>query len=284
MAVWNRIPDGTRIEHLSEGYEGWIDGITACLEGSKVNPDGKTQYRIFLLREAERRRAAEEDIKVSEKAPGLLERYIWRREIDNQPHSFSIYALGKYHAWPGLHREPLRLISSLSNTTLQHTRNLSRNDKRPTRKSRIHTSMINRLKDGDLIAIDYFYHQLNGVVGKAIPIAIVPSHDPNKPNRGLIGLVEKLEGERRVDATSCLVRHKKIIPSHDAAEHGQDRRDMNRHLSSIKVCNASLITSKTLLLLDDIVRTGTSLMACRKLLLDVGASKVICLALGRATQ
>jgi predicted amidophosphoribosyltransferase len=144
--------------------------------------------------------------------------------------------------------------------------------------------MINRLKDGDLIAIDYFYHQLNGVVEKAIPVAIVPSHDPIKPNRGLIGLVEKLGCEGRVDATSCLVRHNEIISSHDAAEHGQDRRDMNRHLSSIKVCNTLLITSKTLLLLDDIVRTGTSLMACRELLLSVGATKVICLAFGRATQ
>ena len=35
------------------------------------------------------------------------------------------------------------------------------------------------------------------------------------------------------------------------------------------------------MLLDDVVTTGATFMACRKLLLDVGVAEIICLALGK---
>ena len=43
---WVRIPDGTRVRHRSEAYEGVIDGLTEIVSGSDRNPDGKTQYRV----------------------------------------------------------------------------------------------------------------------------------------------------------------------------------------------------------------------------------------------
>ena len=43
---WIRIPDGTRVRHRSEAYEGVIDGLTEIVSGSERNPDGKTQYRV----------------------------------------------------------------------------------------------------------------------------------------------------------------------------------------------------------------------------------------------
>lgn len=43
---WVRIPDGTRVRHRSEAYEGVIDGLTEIVSGSERNPDGKTQYRV----------------------------------------------------------------------------------------------------------------------------------------------------------------------------------------------------------------------------------------------
>jgi hypothetical protein len=43
---WVRIPDGTRVRHRSEPYEGIIDGLTEIVSGSDRNPDGKTQYRV----------------------------------------------------------------------------------------------------------------------------------------------------------------------------------------------------------------------------------------------
>jgi hypothetical protein len=43
---WVRIPDGTKVRHRSEAYEGVIDGLTEIVSGSERNPDGKTQYRV----------------------------------------------------------------------------------------------------------------------------------------------------------------------------------------------------------------------------------------------
>jgi hypothetical protein len=43
---WIRIPDGTRVRHRSEEYEGIIDGLTVIVSGAGRNPDGKTQYRV----------------------------------------------------------------------------------------------------------------------------------------------------------------------------------------------------------------------------------------------
>lgn len=43
---WVRIPNGTRVRHRSEAYEGVIDGLTEIVLGPDRNPDGKTQYRV----------------------------------------------------------------------------------------------------------------------------------------------------------------------------------------------------------------------------------------------
>ncbi|MBH0192011.1 MAG: hypothetical protein HP497_04980 [Nitrospira sp.] len=43
---WVRIPNGTKVRHRSEAYEGVIDGLTEIVSGPDRNPDGKTQYRV----------------------------------------------------------------------------------------------------------------------------------------------------------------------------------------------------------------------------------------------
>lgn len=43
---WVRIPNGTKVRHRTESYEGIIDGLTEIVSGADRNPDGKTQYRV----------------------------------------------------------------------------------------------------------------------------------------------------------------------------------------------------------------------------------------------
>jgi hypothetical protein len=43
---WIRIPNGTKVRHRTEAYEGTIDGLTEIVSGADRNPDGKTQYRV----------------------------------------------------------------------------------------------------------------------------------------------------------------------------------------------------------------------------------------------
>ena len=63
-----------------------------------------------------------------------------------------------------------------------------------------------------------------------------------------------------------------------------DRYDIMRHLESIKVSDTGSLARKVILLLDNVVTSGTTFMACRKLLLDAGAAEVVCLALGWAKR
>lgn len=46
LSNWTRIPDGTKVRHRSEPYEGVIDGLTEFVSGPHRNPDGRTQYRV----------------------------------------------------------------------------------------------------------------------------------------------------------------------------------------------------------------------------------------------
>ena len=46
QSTWVRIPNGTKVRHRHDAYEGAIDGLTELVEGPGRNPDGKTQYRV----------------------------------------------------------------------------------------------------------------------------------------------------------------------------------------------------------------------------------------------
>ena len=72
-----------------------------------------------------------------------------------------------------------------------------------------------------------------------------------------------------------LVRHSKIAKLTNGGDRNQEV-----HLQSIHLENSHLIEGKTVLILDDVTTTYNSLFACQKILLDHGAKKVNCLAIG----
>lgn len=268
--AWEKIPLGARVRHRSEGYEGWIDGWT--------DPD-RIQCRIFIHQDRTYRFAAETDLEVCGDIAGVIDVSkldqtltfpILREDFKSVPIFCTIWTLGLYHA------RPMLKSSRVKDLTL--------------------TSRINSLKqefeiegwilgmgDSDEDDVGYFYNRLHPLLEKGFPIVTVPTHDPDKLNWGLVKLVRRLSAQGRIDASSCLVRSETIIQQHKCKENALNRCDTNRHLKTIRVKNEALINSKVVLLLDDIVTTGTSLMACKKLLLDSGASEVISLALGKAT-
>lgn len=48
QSTWVRIPNGTKVRHRTDAYNGYIDGLTELVEGPGRNPDGKTQYRVNI--------------------------------------------------------------------------------------------------------------------------------------------------------------------------------------------------------------------------------------------
>ena len=108
-------------------------------------------------------------------------------------------------------------------------------------------------------------------------VCIVPSHCANGDGNGIRHVASSLSKRLGLcDACRCLHRHTTI---NKLANGGC--RNVDVHLRSIMVCDASAIRNKRVLLLDDVTTTGNSLYACRELLLTAGAATVVCFALAQ---
>lgn len=142
--------------------------------------------------------------------------------------------------------------------------------------TKIYSGKILDLKEGNKDAINLFYSSIDPHIKQNVLIAVVPSSDSNKIDTGIKELGRLLAENGRIDATSCLVRHTSVPK---AANGGP--RDVHTHINSIKVQNASLIQGKEVILLDDITTSGSSLEACKQLLLNAGASKVEKIAIAK---
>ena len=139
------------------------------------------------------------------------------------------------------------------------------------------TRWIDALSNERKWPIKRFTEQIAPMLAEGIAVAVAPSHNPFTTETPIRALAQKLtELGERVDATGCLVRHTKIRrigyggPSY-----------LHLHQETIRVENEALFFGKPVLLLDDIARSGATLRACRRLLLDHGASEVQMLVLGR---
>ncbi len=140
-----------------------------------------------------------------------------------------------------------------------------------------HSRLIEALNRGRKWARERFTRWLDPLLASDIAVAVVPSHDPYQIDTPICSLARELAaiGER-ADATGVLVRQTRIArivfggPSTPAL-----------HRETIRVELPHLVAGKAVLLLDDIVKSGNSLRACRDLLYESGAGVVQAVALGR---
>lgn len=86
---WVRIPNGTKVRHRLEGYDGHIDGLTEIVVGPNRNPDGKTQYRLNIG-DTTRRLVTEDDLSILLGTDNLVimirQKEPYRRSITLQLH------------------------------------------------------------------------------------------------------------------------------------------------------------------------------------------------------
>ena len=148
---------------------------------------------------------------------------------------------------------------------------------------------ILNLKDGpDFPEFDHAVRFFKDAIAKAFPtfesnvwsrcvLCVVPSHDPSRTLSGVHYLADKLVGDGRLDGIGSLLRFQKVSKQADGGGRG-----VLRHLESVEV-NLNYLPDLgryPILLLDDVTTTGSSLLACRKLLLRAGVRRVVPLALG----
>lgn len=128
-------------------------------------------------------------------------------------------------------------------------------------------------------ALTYFAGKIGNIIKPGIAIAVVPGHDPAKVASGIRTIAQVLALDNRVDATSCLMRNKKI----EKLATGGSRHPKVHH-DSIIVKNVNLIKGANVLLLDDVSTSNNSILVCKEILLKAGAAKVTCLALGQTVR
>lgn len=112
-------------------------------------------------------------------------------------------------------------------------------------------------------------------------IGIVPSHHPDNKSNTMTLLAEIIARDNGwKNITYNIERFKKI----EKKAFSHEERNCETDLNSIKIINPEKIKKKTILLMDDITTSGSSLIACKTLLLEAGASLVIMFALGKTRQ
>ncbi len=108
-------------------------------------------------------------------------------------------------------------------------------------------------------------------------VCIVPSHEKDILSSGLLEMLNKLIKEFGFTNTNNLLRRTKTVES----AHGGGDRSKQHHLDSIEAIYTDQFINKTVFLFDDVTSTGHSLNACKKILLNAGATEVIMIALGQ---
>ncbi len=138
------------------------------------------------------------------------------------------------------------------------------------------TRLITALNAGRQWPLNRLFDLLDPLLEPGIALTVVPTHDSYRAFTPMQKLAKELAENGRVDAVSCLIRHTTI---RKITYGGESTRELHRE--TIRVENRLRIEGRAVLLLDDIVKSGTSLRACQELLLEAGAQTVQAMALGQ---
>lgn len=88
-----KFPNLTPVQHRTEKYHGWIDGVTKIETLFTGNHDVPWQYRIFLA-DGTRKVAPEEDLKHISQSPDFPPRDLLDRYVDSFEGESDLHALG----------------------------------------------------------------------------------------------------------------------------------------------------------------------------------------------
>jgi hypoxanthine phosphoribosyltransferase len=139
------------------------------------------------------------------------------------------------------------------------------------------------LKSRGYAEIYYFRDILTKLIeDEEISIVAVPSHIALESNSGIRDLASFLVKSKKnyIDAVKCLERV--VTVGKYSLEKGC--RSEQEHFNSIVIKDRILIEDKNVILMDDVLTSGNSANACKRLLLNAGAKEVKILCLGKTIR
>ena len=136
------------------------------------------------------------------------------------------------------------------------------------------------VKDGLQRGFDYFRPRVSPYIRRGAIIVTAPSSDSTKSYTGLRRFAMAVAPQvQAIDGTGTLVRHTTILK----AAHGGPR-NVQAHLDSIGVLDGLRLRGAHILLLDDVMTSGSTLLACRQILQREGPQQIDMVALARTVR
>ena len=112
-------------------------------------------------------------------------------------------------------------------------------------------------------------------------LCLVPGHSKNSFNPNMKEIIANLCEILGIEnGSKILSRFKEVSEAHKTKG---IVRNKDTHLESIRITDSKLISGKNIILLDDVTTSGSSLLACKEILMRNGATKVDCVALGKTS-
>jgi predicted amidophosphoribosyltransferase len=141
------------------------------------------------------------------------------------------------------------------------------------------SSRILDLKKSKPYALEHYAKRIAAEASKPYTaVSAVPSHDPAGSSDTGARLLAKMVADRlQVADGRSYLRRTRVVDKLT----GGGNRAADVHLGSIVVDDPDALRGGHVLLLDDVLTSGNSMLACRRILLNAGASSVLCLALGK---
>lgn len=141
------------------------------------------------------------------------------------------------------------------------------------------SSRVLDVKKSKEYALKHYENEIfNKIATTYVAVCAIPGHDPvESDNTGVRLLAQRLAGRLKIADGRQFLR--RVKPVDKLADGGS--RALDIHLKSIEAQSREIYRGGKVLLLDDVLTSGNSMLACRRILLDAGAADVICLALGK---
>ena len=148
----------------------------------------------------------------------------------------------------------------------------------------VDTVRILDLKNNHPSGVEYYARKMQAALGtdvRGAKLVAMPSHNAGSAPvaRELRKMFQKLDGA--VDLSECLVRHTAIDPQHKMKG---IQRTAKRHLESMRAEKVDRLRDLDILLVDDVVTSGSTMKAGWTILKQAGARSVTCLALGMTSR
>lgn len=139
-------------------------------------------------------------------------------------------------------------------------------------------------------SINYFKQELDSIFhelynsypqSEIFVLCLVPSSKEGNINTNMIKLAKYLIDKYNFINGLTVLKRIITVPS---AHLRHNKRTPEIHLNTIEITDLNVIKDKNILLLDDVMTSGSSFKACSSLLKENGAKKVFCLALAKTKE